>query len=169
MVSKRKKRRRKGGNGEVREKGRVKALGEADYRLGGKGEAGVEAYREGRKPRMETKSRKKGGSVRQRPVGVSSKRGAYRVSKWVREGRGKKGGVDGRGKGRLVERGAVAAVKEGRGGKARGTYVAQWKGLGREGGLKREARHKRAVGNRMNRRGVKKVRKPEKEVIGRKG
>jgi hypothetical protein len=38
-----------------------------------------------RMPRRETKSRKKGGSVRQIPRGVSTKRGGYRVSKWLRD------------------------------------------------------------------------------------
>lgn len=211
MVRKRKKRRIKGGKGEVMEQGRVKVLGEVDYRLGegrsskrasevgkkvarrgkgekslaggrlertveeggthntvcygkasmgapiGKGRGQVESYREGRKPRRETKSRKKGGSVRQRPRGVSTKRGEYRVSKWVRDGRGKSGRVEGSIKGRRVERGAVSYVKEGKAGKERESYVGQWKGLGREGVGKREGRHKRAVGNRMNRRGVKKA------------
>lgn len=55
--------------------------------------AGVEAMRwdiekalDGRKPSRETKGRKKGGAVRQIPVGVNTKRGKYRVGKWLRNG-----------------------------------------------------------------------------------
>ena len=57
--------------------------------------------RKGREPRMETKGRKKSGRVRQRPVGVTKKRGEYRVGKWVREGRKKGEGrqKDGLGRG----------------------------------------------------------------------
>lgn len=72
------------------------------------------AYREGRKPRRETKSRKKGGSVRQIPRGVSSKRGTYRVSKWVRDGvlKGKKSTGEGSKKALIVERGLTQKGNE---------------------------------------------------------
>ena len=48
--------------------------------------ASVRAYREGRTPHRETKAQKKGGSLRQIPRGVSTKRGKYRACKWLREG-----------------------------------------------------------------------------------
>jgi hypothetical protein len=67
---------------------------------------GVREYRERRKPSRETKSRKKGGSVRQIPRGVSTKRGIYRACKWVRDGvlQGKKAQGQGSVKSLRVER-----------------------------------------------------------------
>jgi hypothetical protein len=72
----------------------------------GGSDKGVREYRERRKPSRETKARKKGGSVRQIPRGVSTKRGTYRACKWVRDGliQGKKAQGEGSVKALIVER-----------------------------------------------------------------
>jgi hypothetical protein len=72
----------------------------------GSNKALASQYREGRKPSRETKSRKKGGSVRQIPRGVGTKRGTYRACKWVRDGllQGKKAQGQGSVKALRVER-----------------------------------------------------------------
>jgi hypothetical protein len=65
----------------------------------------AQAYRRGRDPSRETKSQKKGGTMRAIPRGVSTKRGVYRVSKWVRVGVQQGKGAQGSSKALRVERG----------------------------------------------------------------
>lgn len=64
---------------------------------------------ERRKPIRETKGRKKGGTIRQIPVGVNTKRGQYRVGKWFRNGvrSGRQSTSEGSGKALRVERAAL--------------------------------------------------------------
>lgn len=73
----------------------------------------TEAALERRKPIRETKGRKKGGTIRQIPVGVNTKRGQYRVGKWFRNGvrSGRKSTSEGSGKALRVERAAVVGMR----------------------------------------------------------
>ena len=73
-------------------------------------EARVSKKRAEAMPLLETKSRKKGGAVLIVPRGVSTKRGEYRVGKWLSDGRSVHGGLR-KGGGGKDKKGGAGVVK----------------------------------------------------------